>query len=363
AGWLNSVRLRAAYGASGVQPGATAALALVQVGQSTLNGVSTPVANLSSLGNPDLKPERRTEFETGVDGELFNQRLRLEATYYNKLSRDALLTLPLSPEVGIATRTVNIGKLRNSGVEALVSATMFDVPVASLTVTLNGSVNRNRVEALNVPNLDFIGSPSYRIKAGYPIGGIFGPRIASIDDDGDGIVEAGEVTLEGDADTYLGTVQPTRQLTLGGSLSLFRNQLRVSTQFDYRGGMVIHNNIGGTRDALGNSRAVNDPTSSLERQAAAIVRNGITGYVENAAFTRWRELSVMYNLPAAVLRRAGASSASITLTGRNLALFTHYSGVDPEGNDGLLFQTEGYADGGQGLPQTRYWMIRLNLGF
>ncbi|MDQ3998179.1 MAG: TonB-dependent receptor, partial [Gemmatimonadota bacterium] len=98
--WLRQLRLRAAYGASGVQPGTTDAVpyygTIVGRGES---GEATGVT-FTALGNRDLKPERSTELELGFDGTFFDGRLSTELTYYNKSSRDALVERVLAPSLG-----------------------------------------------------------------------------------------------------------------------------------------------------------------------------------------------------------------------------------------------------------------------
>src|SRR5207247_9051835 len=109
------------YGGSGVQPGPTAARAIGTPITVQADGGAQAGATFTALGNPDLKPERQTEIETGFDAELFKGRVQLEATYYNRKSTDALINRPLAPSVGLAVRQENIGSVRNEGVEGLVS--------------------------------------------------------------------------------------------------------------------------------------------------------------------------------------------------------------------------------------------------
>jgi hypothetical protein len=85
------------------------------------------------------------------------------------------------------------------------------------------------------------------------------------------------------------------------------------------------------------------------------------GFIEDGSFTRWRELSLTYDIPLASARLVRARSASLTLTGRNLALLTAFRGADPEGGAASP-GFEGYNQGA-GAPPARYWIARLNLGY
>jgi TonB-linked SusC/RagA family outer membrane protein len=368
-GWLNSVRLRAAYGASGVQPAATASLPLITVAPAFVDGAAATGARLGAIGNPGLKPERQTEFESGADVEFAAGRVRLEATYYNRLSHDALINRPLSSEFGIATRQENIGSVRNRGVEGLLSLTPIENAAVTWSVNFNGSVNHNLLEKIG-EGVSFIGpNPLSRSREGYPLVSRFArPILGFADANGNGIIEANEVTV-GDTVVYLGPSLPPRQLTATSALTLLGDRLRVSVQFDYRGGNKIANYTSLSRCSLfiGDCRAVNDVRAPLADQAAAVAENSASlgntyfGYVEDASFTRWRELAVTYSLPASLAHRLNAQSASMTLTGRNLHLFTSYTGLDPEVNDtvGLV---EGYG-GNPTTPPSRYWLLRVNLAF
>jgi hypothetical protein len=193
------------------------------------------------------------------------------------------------------------------------------------------------------------------------------PILGFNDANGNGVIEEGELTV-GDTDVYIGPALPPRQASVSTSLTLFQRRLRVSAQFDHRGGDVITNFLAINRCSLflSDCPAVNDPTAPLGDQAAAVALNSARygrtqfGYTEDGSFTRWRELAITYELPARLAQRLSAHTASITLTGRNLRLFTRYSGLDPETNDAVGV-TEGYG-GNPTIPPARYWLVRMNLG-
>jgi TonB-linked SusC/RagA family outer membrane protein len=367
-GWLNTARARLAYGASGVQPASTAALPLIAVAPAFVDGAAATGARLGAVGNPDLKPERQTELETGADLELMHNRIRVEATYYNRLSRDALINRPLASEFGIASRQENIGSVRNRGVEGMFSITVVDNATTTWNVALNGSVNHNRLEQIG-PGISFIGNnPSIRSRQGYPLVSQFAqPIIGYADTNGNGIIEDSEITV-GDTLVFIGPTSAPRQLTASSALTLLGGRIRLSTQFDHRGGAWITNfaEINRCSLFLGNCPAVNDPTASFADQASAVALNSVRlgrtrfGFTEDASFTRWRELTMTLAMPDRVARHLGAQSANLTVTGRNLRLFTHFRGVDPESNDAAGL-AEGYG-GNPTPPPARYLLLRVNLG-
>jgi hypothetical protein len=272
--------------------------------------------------------------------------------------------------VGLTSRQDNIGSVRNRGVEGLMSITAVDNDMTTWGLGLNGSVTQNRLESIG-SGLPFIPGvlSNTRSQVGYPLFGRFArPILSFADANANGIIEESEVHV-GDTAVYLGTAIPTRQLTASSSLSLFHGRLRLATQFDYRGGDQIFNGTELNRCAsfANDCRAVNDPTASLSDQARAVAANStrlgrtIAGFVESGSFVRWRELGATYVLPNAYARGLRAQTASITATGRNLHLFTGYSGVDPEVNASLN-GAEGYSDN-LTPPPVRYWTLRMALGF
>jgi outer membrane receptor protein involved in Fe transport len=109
--YLNEFRLRSAYGASGVQPGATSALRTFSA--TTVSLVSDQPALLASaIGNPDLKPEVTTEFEGGFDSRWLNNAVSFEFTFYRKQSKDALINENIAASVGAPTGSIleNLGR-------------------------------------------------------------------------------------------------------------------------------------------------------------------------------------------------------------------------------------------------------------
>ena len=90
--FVDNVRLRAAYGSSGVQPGPNDALRSYAAAQTNVAGTDVPGLIFSAIGNTDLKPERSTEFETGFEVGLLGGRYNVDLTYYNKRTSDALIS-------------------------------------------------------------------------------------------------------------------------------------------------------------------------------------------------------------------------------------------------------------------------------
>jgi TonB-linked SusC/RagA family outer membrane protein len=364
---FSSLRLRAAYGTSGVQPSAIAALARDTLFPAIADGQVVTGGRLSALGNSNLRPERQREFEGGFDAEWFEGRARVEATAYNKRSTDALIDVPLGSSIGGGSLTANVGAVKNTGLELLVALRPIVSDPITWNVSLNGSTNKNELITLGpdvLPTYGIYGQSS--IVAGYPLFAYFDHTITGYADaNGDGILEANEVTVGPDP-VYIGPSYPKTQFTVSNSFSLFRDQLRVSALVDHRGSFLIANRALSDKCGFGSCQAAIDPDASFADQAAILAYGPnfgytYTGFFENGSFTRLRELSVTYQLPKSFLGTLHSRSASVTLAGRNLALWTKFRGGDPEIQSNLggpvraAYTVEG------GLPPARYWTVRINL--
>ena len=374
--WLNNLRLRTAYGASGVQPGPTAALASLSTITGNWNGADVSGLRIGAIDNPNLKPERSSELEGGLESSFFGGRASLEITRYYKRTKDALISAVVPPSLGSASNiTRNIGAVRNDGWEGLIVAQPIDTRNFGLDFTLSASINRNMVLSLG-------GTPTQtsndtRIAEGYPIGGYWEiPTIGWDDKNHDGILtyskdpNKNEVFFAGDTSVYMGVSAPPQQITFSPGIDLFRKKVRVQTTLDYRGGNHAINITDIVMcDVVFNCIGRNDPHASLEEQARALeyvdpspVAAGLdTGPGE---FIKWRELSLTLTLPSRWARFASAADATIALSARNLQTWTKYKGVDPENSTNTT--------GGSGdahlfdqvtVGPPTYYIVRLNLHF
>jgi len=159
----------------------------------------------------------------------------------------------------------------------------------------------------------------------------------------------------------------TLNKTLGitSSFGFFQNRLRLLGALDYKGGYVSHNINGLFQCAfIQNCRELNDPNASLFDQARAVAGpRAFGGFAEDASFVRLRELSLTYELPSSWVKWLRGRSAAVTLTGRNLALWTDFTSWDPELSTpaGLTGDASPYNFVQEGQP--RSFIIRINLGF
>jgi TonB-dependent starch-binding outer membrane protein SusC len=365
--WLNSLRLRAAWGRSGRQPGETDALQFFSPVAVTTNGGSQPAVTIGGLGNTNLKPERTQEIETGFDADLVQSRFHFEFTYYDKTSKDALIARKLAPSLGVTdTRFENLGEVSNKGVELLLTAQVIDRPNFGWSVSASAWGNKNRLIHLGTgitPIIFGLGGASQRHEEGFPLGGYWDFSYTFQDLNHDGIITANEITVA-PQQSFQGSVEPDHGGTLTSDITFLRH-FRLYGLLDARYGNKLDNATEEFRCLFGICRGNRDKTASLAEQAASVsTRNfGLeTGYFEDASFVKLREVSLTYTAPEQWARRIGASTLSFTFTGRNLHTWTKYKGVDPEVINGLdvgQFSTADFLT----QPPVRYFIGRVNLTF
>src|SRR4029079_11171003 len=175
----------------------------------------------STLGNANLKPERSTEFEGGIDGAFFSNRVTTELTYYNKTSKDALISRVLPPSLGTGAtaRFENLGEGRNKGWEALVGAQIVQTDPFAWDASLSYSANDNKIISLGgLPPL--INSSTQQNREGYPLNGWWAKNLTGYANEScDGIITLNEITVS-DTAVYIGNPLPTKELTFSNGFDL-----------------------------------------------------------------------------------------------------------------------------------------------
>lgn len=368
---LSSFRVRGGWGVSGLRPGFRDAQTLFSSVVAIVNGSQTTGVTISSTGNPDLKPERISEWEGGFDAGLFNERVGVQFTYYNKKSKDALVAKPLPPSYGL-TGTVfsNIGEVQNYGIEASVNATALDKSAIGLNLGVSVSTNHNEVLTLGgVPSF-VVGRSGQTVQTGLALGSYKQIPYTYKDANGDGIIVPSEITL-GDSSTFINESLPTWDGSISADLRLF-DFIHVNTLFEARGGngqYDLTTQFDCSRSYLSNRRGcpeTDNPNAPLANQARFVAYEylGTTaGYIGKAAFMKWRELSVRMNAPRSLQTAMPFTRGlSLTLAARNLGTFTSYNGIDPE-----IIEQGGNTQFNQGefntQPAPRIFTARVDVSF
>lgn len=348
---ISSLRLRSAYGKSGQRPNFRDAITFFNAQTVNVQGADVPGIVVGGTGNPDLKPEVSQEFEAGFEAGLFRSRVGFEFNFYTKRTNDLLIARPLPPSLGLTTtQFANLGESSNRGVEVQLNAQVVNTTPFKFDVTVNGSTNTNRLQNLGtlpsgepIPPIVF---GRQRQVQGYPLGGYWDRAITYEDKNKDGIISRVncprqaqvpggpecEITLT-DTAVYLGNPLPTREISVNPRLTLF-NWLQVTALFDHKGGYKQYNLTERFRCNFGNCRAAYDPSAPLFEQARNLAQlmGSDAGYIEDASYTKLRELAVTLTATPSLASRFRVSGLSLTLAGRNLKTWTNYTGFDPEVN-------------------------------
>ena len=385
--FLSQFRLRAGWGQAGQRPGFGQADTFFGSRVAQIGGVETPALILVSTGNPNLKVERTTELEGGFDVGFLHDRVNAEFTAFTRKSKDALVARNLAPSSGLTGSVFqNLGSVKNWGTELGLNANIVSSKSVNFDARITATTLRNRIEDLGegiAPITTNRGTQAHR--QDFPVAAFFARPIKYNDADGNGLLSRSEVTVDsskflvvkdlinGGLDTlalaYVGPSVPTNTQTFSGDLTLFQT-LTVSATFERRAGQKQLNATESFRcttqdatPAYNQCSALANPNATLAEQAAFIGKRFISatdyGYIEDATFTKWRELSVRVGVPESLGNRVGAlKGASLTLAGRNLKTWTDYTGLDPEINEagGSNF-TQGEFNT---QPPVRLWTLRFD---
>jgi TonB-linked SusC/RagA family outer membrane protein len=357
--FFNTLRLRGAYGRAGVQPGPTDRLRLYELDPRWLDGQTVSSTLLTSLGNTHVRPERSTEWEGGFDADLLDNRVSVSLTGYRKMRYDALMRVPVPPSLygsRIQTLTMNVGTIRNTGIEATLATDVVRTDLLSWGLQLHLARNRNDVLSLGDGVTPFDVPGSGRVQAGYPLFGVWArPVTAYFDQNDNGIIDPTEIQV-GDTAIFLGPSLPNYEAAIYTSVSLFRRRVTVQAGFDYQDGLTQINRTILTNQAF--ARAANDATAPMGQQAAVVALSQTQyGLIQTISTFRFNSLSVTYAVPTPVARRLGASALFLSLRGTNLGLYSKYDGKDPNVN--AYTTGNATADTGQ-LPLPRTWQLRLS---
>jgi outer membrane receptor protein involved in Fe transport len=307
------------------------------------------------LANPDLKPEITTSDEVGVELGLFNGRATIDASYYDKTTKDQIFSITVSPTSGFRGKQINAGRVTNKGVEALLSVT----PVRNFrglewTTTFNYARNRSRVAALDEGITTIVLGTGWYVnveaRVGEPYGSLFGYHFARDEATGK-ILTSGGLPFVGGR-KVLGNIQPD---WLGGWSNNFRyKNFTLYGLLDIRKGGDIYsitNFFGDYAGVLASSLKGREQ----DWDAPGLVIDGIdedTGepntvrvtaeqyfqnifpvnepYIYDGSYIKLRELRLGVDLPQRWANRMYAEAVNFAITGRNLYTWTDVPNIDPE---------------------------------
>jgi TonB-linked SusC/RagA family outer membrane protein len=370
---VRALKLRVAYGETGQQPATASAL---RTFQPITTGSGASAVTPATAGNPDLRPERGREWEGGVEASLLGQRMTVDLTGYRRMTNDGIVAVPVAPSEGFpGTRLVNLGRLMTRGVEAQVSGTLVERGRFVLQGALNLSRNANRVVDVGGPAFVAEAGSSIQHRVGYPVGSWWSYRVVSAAFNPDGSTRdvrcddgAGGTTPCLDAAgavvaprVFLGRADPPNEGSVSATATV-AGRVRLYGLVDWKTG---HRQVDGhTGVRCQTLRVCPENLSPLDHDPVRVAQyrsSALRTYAfVDASFARLRELSAAYTLPGPLVRAARARTGTFTVSGRNLGLWTRWTGIDPE-----LFQTVQQFDRTEQaqVPVLQQAVASLNLTF
>ena len=369
---FNQLKLRGGYGVTGNQQGLYPQNSLSLVGAAGVTyfgGNQITNFNITQNVNKDLRWETRKQYNVGIDFAVLDSRLSGSLDAFTATTDNLLFnyTVP-QPPFPYGTIMANVGSIRNQGIEASLAYQVIKSKNTSLTLAGNVSLLANQVMNLNgsingVPlNTDYIpwGPNSYLI-AGKPIGtfsilqhsGKNENRAETVMDvNGDGVIDQGNRSPDR---VLAGNALPTH--TYAFTPTLKHKNLDISMVWRGSGGNKIYNGLRQTLSMMENIGKANLLKSAVPLDLYT-TQYGSNLWLENGAFLRFENLSIGYSFHP--LKLKSIEALRISLTGSNLAVFTKYSGIDPELN---VSGGNGFGGDNGIYPRTRSFAVGLNVIF
>jgi TonB-linked SusC/RagA family outer membrane protein len=352
--WLSYAKLRGAYARVG-NDADPYQLETVYRGAATKFG-SLPQYSLSdALANADLKPELTTSAEVGAEVAFLDNRVTLDASYYDKRTKNQIIDLVVSPASGFGTRSINAGEIQNKGVEALLTVKPIQSTDSGFewTSTINFARNRSKVLSL-APGVSTVvlgtqWSANIEARAGYAYGVIFGNTFKR-DSAGNllllnGVPQRGPRQVLGDINPdWVGgwsndfryrrfSFNVLLDIRKGGKMFSITNMMceqAGTCASTLRGREVDWDKPGIVAKGIDQSTGQpNTITVTSERyfQSLWLIHEA---YIYDAGYIKLREVRLGYELPESLVSRLYARSATISLVGRNLWTHKNVPNIDPE---------------------------------
>jgi len=355
--WLNNLSFKISYGENGNEALDTyyAWQALYSLSYANANKIGGFV---STMENKDVSWEKNGMLNTGLEGSLFNSRLRFSIEFFNKRTRDMLLEYPMPLSTGFSGYNANVGNMRNTGWEFMLSGTILKTKDVIWNATWMGTIQRNKVQKLTgtsnqIPNGVQI------IKEGYDITTFYMAKSAgvdpatgaqlyyayeSMDDDGNAVGEyiTSDYSKAQSSRYFVGKRTPDLYGSISTDLQLFNCvDLSILTTYSI-GGKIYDSKYAGS---MRNQYAGYTWSSNVLRRwqkpgdITDVPRMEIGGkyattdnLLINASYFAIKNITLGYTLPTKYAKKAYMNKVRVYTSFDNVALFSHLDGMDPQYN-------------------------------
>ncbi|TDS18665.1 TonB-linked SusC/RagA family outer membrane protein [Maribacter caenipelagi] len=363
------------------------------VAQTPFNGQPT-FSNSNTIANADLQPEQTSSFEVGADIRFFNDQLRLDVSYYNALTKDQIISLPIGISSGYTQQVVNGGEVRSKGLEIILGISPVINQDFKWNSTLNFSTNRATVESLpqEEGRLTLAYSRIYdsqnqtvflQAEEGGRVGDLYGTGYLK-NENGDFILTDEGRYIPDNELQKLGNYNPDFMLGFNNQFN-YKNW-NMGFLFDWRqGGIIVSRtralgNVGGqlaetafrpeggiVPEGVVNTGTTDNPVYTPNTLAVTAEsyyrqfydRNHEENNTYDASFLKLRQVSVGYTFDNLSLFNQDAT-LSLSLIGKNLFAITENPHFDPEQ---LAVQGQGFISGVEDMSYATTRSIGFKAGF
>ena len=375
--YLNFLKVRAAWGQTGNDAPIYRTSSYFTPTQISLGfgDLYLPINNTlglteyNRLPSMDLRPEITTEWEFGLTTHLFNNRLDIDAAYYNKSTKDQIISASLAPESRYTSMTRNVGKIANQGVELAVNGIPVRTKDFEWGLGFTFSKNWSEVKELWDDVTEYKLTSSYQVdfvaEVGQPLGVFKVPALATTDDGKVIVDNNGMPTIDASKKEIVGTSTPN--FLMGFNTHFTWKGITLSAVLDWRNGGEFYSYTSQLLTFAGNSTytVFNNREPFVVPNSVKVVNgqyvendipivhwggasSAVNTYYNNASnyaqYRNWilpkdylklREITLSYSLPKAWLKQTPFSMVQVSLIGRNLFMWTPKKNnyVDPEGTN------------------------------
>lgn len=366
--WLTNLKLRAGYGAIGNQDIDLYAYSdrISPYYNYAFGGISNSGYAQSALGNDKLKWETSTQYNGGIDAELFKGALAFSVDYYFKVTEDMLVTAPNPPSTGYAQAAwINSGSVLNTGVEL---EAVYRKTIKDWGYSIGGNLAfvHNEVLKLDAPLYGGTvesGVDATRTEVGHEIGSFYLYEMEGIfQNETDILLSASQISFGGQPQpgdvkfkdqngdgfidnedkVHLGSSIP--KLIAGINLSANYKAFDISVFFQGTYGNKIYSQV--NQDIEGfyrgftvtqryfDERWTGEGSSKTQPRASWVSKSNnatpSSRFLEDGSYVRLKNLQLGYTIPVKALEVIGLAQTRFYVSGTNLLTLTKYSGLDPE---------------------------------
>ena len=368
--WMDFGKIRAGWANVGSATSAYQTLLNYGLSSSQLNGMPLGTITNTSTPNSDLRPSNAEELEIGAEIHTLHSRLNFDVAWYDKNSKNEILPAPASITSGYQGAVLNIGQVRNRGVEFLITGIPVKMNKFTWTTSINGAYNANTVLSLAAGQSSLPVAFS-RTGVGFTadIVGKAADQVEAFDylrdANGQIKVDANGVPMQGALKAY----GPAYGKWSGGFNNNFSfGKINLSFLIDgkFGGKVFAGSEYYAYEDGLSKATLPSRETgfgpgnaTSAENYYTVLGNNVSSLFVQNASFIKFRQVTLGYNFPGSMFNNV-IQGATLSLVGRNLFyIMKKTTDIDPEASYGTASQ--GLELGGV-LP-TRIYGLNLNVKF